>query len=476
MNTEELFIEYADKELEKNALKWARQLVIVLIVYSLFVGILKLNFLPDNIIFSTIAASSKFYYCYIFVFCGFFLLTSKNPNLKKLSYIPIAIVFSFIALAYLSYFHVVDLSSWIYFECETQAFGLFNITTMGLFLGCMLIKKYENIMQILALISIIMGFGGLIFYLGSNEIYSKALHYFVYHILAALVFVIIPTKNGVFKSLSINTDISKLSLEVTRYSLIIICIIFCIIEILRPILSKLVEHVSIVTTVCSLVFILMLMIYYSRKWVKKDLDSQILKQEAVDLQNTIEKVQSMSKIAILNGSPGKFHWTSEIFEILEIEPIDVAIGHNLLLKYLTQDSLDEVHEKWESAKDSKPGDVINFETTLTIITSKRNKKYLKCFSSNYIETDFDSRSVNVFVEDITDEVMNKKNLEESLANQKILIKEVHHRVKNNLQLIRSFINLEKRFHPGTMKQSLMLQKNVSMHYLQYIQEYIIRMI
>lgn len=35
-----------------------------------------------------------------------------------------------------------------------------------------------------------------------------------------------------------------------------------------------------------------------KKWVKKDLDSQILKQEAVNLQNTIENVQSISKIAI----------------------------------------------------------------------------------------------------------------------------------------------------------------------------------
>lgn len=190
------------------------------------------------------------------------------------------------------------------------------------------------------------------------------------------------------------------------------------------------------------------MIYYSRKWVKKDLDSQILKQEAVNLQNTIENVQSISKIAILNGSPGKFNWNSEIFEILEIEPTDGLIDYNLLLKYATQDSVDLVYEKWESAKDAGLGDVINFETTLTITTGKGTRKYLKYFSSNYIETDFESRVINAFVEDITDEIVAQKNLEKSLENQKILIKEVHHRVKNNLQLIRSFISLEKRFHPG----------------------------
>lgn len=92
MDTEELFIKYADKELEKNSIKWARELVIILIVYSLIVGVLNLNILPSNIVFSTIATFSKFYYCYIFVFFAFYLLISDNPKLKKLSYIPIAIV------------------------------------------------------------------------------------------------------------------------------------------------------------------------------------------------------------------------------------------------------------------------------------------------------------------------------------------------------------------------------------------------
>ena len=102
---------------------------------------------------------------------------------------------------------------------------------------------------------------------------------------------------------------------------------------------------------------------------------------------------------------GKFHWTGEILEILEIESTDGLIDYNLLLKYATQDSVDLVYEKWESAKDAGPGDVINFETTLTITTGKGTRKYLKYFSSNYIETDFESRVINAFVEDITDEIV-----------------------------------------------------------------------
>ncbi len=49
-----------------------------------------------------------------------------------------------------------------------------------------------------------------------------------------------------------------------------------------------------------------------------------------------------------------------------------------------------------------------------------------------------------FLTDIT--VMREKQQElmESNANKNILIKEVHHRVKNNLQVLNSFLNLERR--------------------------------
>ncbi|MBQ9024996.1 MAG: hypothetical protein IJ104_01250 [Methanobrevibacter sp.] len=49
-----------------------------------------------------------------------------------------------------------------------------------------------------------------------------------------------------------------------------------------------------------------------------------------------------------------------------------------------------------------------------------------------------------FLTDITEERNKQKELEEANEHQTILIKEVHHRVKNNLQILNSFLNLEKR--------------------------------
>lgn len=49
-----------------------------------------------------------------------------------------------------------------------------------------------------------------------------------------------------------------------------------------------------------------------------------------------------------------------------------------------------------------------------------------------------------FLADITDEMSRQMELEEANEHQNVLIKEVHHRVKNNLQVLNSFLNLEKR--------------------------------
>ena len=49
-----------------------------------------------------------------------------------------------------------------------------------------------------------------------------------------------------------------------------------------------------------------------------------------------------------------------------------------------------------------------------------------------------------FLTDITEEMAKQNQLVESNEIQAILIKEIHHRVKNNLQVLNSFLNLEKR--------------------------------
>lgn len=72
---------------------------------------------------------------------------------------------------------------------------------------------------------------------------------------------------------------------------------------------------------------------------------------------------------------------------------------------------------------------------------------------------FENRKINGFLQDITKDIEIKQDLEDSIVNQTILLKEVHHRVKNNLQIILSLINLELKFNHEDYENILKKTRN-----------------
>ncbi len=78
----------------------------------------------------------------------------------------------------------------------------------------------------------------------------------------------------------------------------------------------------------------------------------------------------------------------------------------------------------------------------------RNILYKRSTELLYLDISFSSLMENsfvIFVDDVTDYVKDKLLLEEFAVHNNILVKEVHHRVKNNLQILLSLINLQQRF-------------------------------
>ena len=71
-----------------------------------------------------------------------------------------------------------------------------------------------------------------------------------------------------------------------------------------------------------------------------------------------------------------------------------------------------------------------------------NKKICEIYIE-FFEFGSETHSIG-FLTDITEERKKQKALREANEHQTVLIKEVHHRVKNNLQVLNSFLNLERR--------------------------------
>lgn len=77
----------------------------------------------------------------------------------------------------------------------------------------------------------------------------------------------------------------------------------------------------------------------------------------------------------------------------------------------------------------KDGRLINANVTVSLVRDANN-------APNYF--------VAVF-EDVTERKENERKLQESLKEKEVLLKEVHHRVKNNMQVISSILNLQSSY-------------------------------
>jgi PAS domain S-box-containing protein len=71
--------------------------------------------------------------------------------------------------------------------------------------------------------------------------------------------------------------------------------------------------------------------------------------------------------------------------------------------------------------------------------------WLELFINPIFDTEGDVVEVSMVAHDITEKKLSSIGIEESLKEKDVLLKEIHHRVKNNLQVISSILNLQSSF-------------------------------
>lgn len=137
-----------------------------------------------------------------------------------------------------------------------------------------------------------------------------------------------------------------------------------------------------------------------------------------------------------------------------------------LKKFMDQAAIDELEINVEKAFN---GESVFIEGPLT--TTRGQQVWFETFinpvritGTNRIE------EVAIISSEVTERKLRNKQLKDSLHEKEILLKEVHHRVKNNLQIISSILNLQSTFNNDAAVNSILRESQNRIKSMSFIHE------
>ena len=160
----------------------------------------------------------------------------------------------------------------------------------------------------------------------------------------------------------------------------------------------------------------------------------------------LDGFKNSKKLALLIEPLNKkqYKFSKGFYYLIEKDYEEYNHSHKILDNVVEKDAVERLNKLYDG-EISKIDETITFNVDGNPNNQKIVDLYIESFKYNN-----EIHSLG-FLTDITEEMEKQHQLIESNEQRLILIKEIHHRVKNNLQILNSFLNLEKRTYKNDPK-------------------------